>query len=121
MRSPNSARFAVVPILEHFGAVVKPYSSKLLCPFHDDHNESGWYSEQFQYFKCMACGVRGDAVGLLHRQGGLSLKDAYEEAARIAGEPDEPVRGESVGSSLLPGRSGLKRGSSRYGSSRSGA
>jgi DNA primase len=115
----SSARFLIVPVLQgHFGAEIISYSSKLKCPFHDDNHASGWHNDY--YFKCMACDVKGDAVGLLSRQGGLSFADAYARAEELAGSPDESVSEQPLRSGRVPGKPRDYRGHSRLGSTRSG-
>lgn len=110
-----TARFQIEPILEEFGADIPPRSSKLKCPFHDDNHDSGYIPESRQYFKCLACGVQGDAVRLLHDQGGLSWRDAYAAAERLAGKPDESVPEQPVRGGRVPGRTRDYRGHSRMG------
>src|SRR3954467_12847523 len=100
----SSYRFNIEPILEWFGAVIPPHSSKLQCPFHDDGHASGYIPDTRQYFKCLACGVQGDAVRLLPDQGGLDWRDAYTRAEELAGKPDESVPGPSVPGGRVPGR-----------------
>jgi DNA primase len=109
-----TARFLIVPVLEgHFGATVTPYSSKLRCPFHDDKAPSAWHNDY--YFKCLACEVKGDAVGLLNRQGGLSFADAYARATALAGEPDESVPKQPARGGRVSGGTRDYRGHSRFG------
>ena len=107
-------RFLIEPVLEgHFGAEITPHSSKLRCPFHDDDHASGWHNDY--YFKCLACGVRGDAVRLLHDQGEMSWRDAYARAEELAGKPDESVPEQPVRGGRVPGRPRDYRGHSRFG------
>lgn len=47
---------------------------KLVCPFHQDTNPSA--STNGQYFICFACGVKGDAISLLMRQGGMTYSQS---------------------------------------------
>jgi hypothetical protein len=124
-----SARFNIEPILEWFGAVIPPRSSKLKCPFHDDNHDSGYIPESRQYFKCLACGVQGDAVRLLYMfkleesgalvKGDENWRDAYARAKELAGEPDESAPGTPVRGGRVPGRPRDYRGHSRYSKTRS--
>jgi DNA primase len=84
---PSIARFKIALVLEEFGAVVNANTVKICCPFHDDSDPSAVCYEY--YFKCFACGVQGDAVRLLHDQGGLDWRESYAKAAELAGEPEE--------------------------------
>jgi len=116
-----TARFRIEPILEEFGASITPRSSKINCPFHDDQNASGYIPESREYFKCLACGVQGDAVRLLHDQGeGMSWRDAYTRAEGLAGKPDESVPEQPLRRGRVPGGTRDYRGHSRMGTARSG-
>jgi hypothetical protein len=93
-----TARFNIEPILEWFGAESPPRSSKLQCPFHADSHASGYIPESRQYFKCLACGVQGDAVRLLYMfnedcslipEEERDWRGAYSKATELAGEPEE--------------------------------
>lgn len=111
-------RFLIVPVLEgHFGATVLPYSAKLRCPFHDDRHASGWHNDY--YFKCLACEVKGDAVGLLNRQGGLSFAEAYRKAEEFSGKPEEGAPS-PVLRSHMRGSARTLRGRSRFGTGSTG-
>lgn len=114
-----SSRYLIVPILEgHFHAEVPSFSAKMTCPFHADSNPSAWHNDY--YFKCFGCGVQGDAIGLLIRQGGVVGADAYKLAEELAGSPDEPVREQSSPRRGLSGGTRDYRGHSRSGTTRRG-
>jgi CHC2 zinc finger len=100
-------RVPIRGILEHFGFDLT--NSKVRCVFHDDAHASGLWSET--YYTCLACGVRGDAVGLLHDQEGLEWKDAFSRAEELAG---------AVHTDSKKGGSGL-RGGPTLGKGRAGA
>src|SRR3954463_1039189 len=109
----SSYRFNIEPILEWFGAVIPPHSSKLQCPFHDDGHASGYIPDTRQYFKCLACGVQGDAVRLLYDfrledgepvGGGLAGGGVSTSAEDLPATPAEPVPGTAVSSGRVPGR-----------------
>ena len=114
----SSRRFKIAPILEFFGAEVKPNTVKILCPFHEDNTASGWHNDY--YFKCFACGVQGDAVGLLAREGRLEFAEAYQRAEELAGSPDDTVSDTSLSGRRLSGKQRDYRGHSRFGQIRSG-
>lgn len=116
---PSNGRFRIEPILEEFGAFITPRSSKLKCPFHDDENASGYIPESRQYFKCLACGVAGDAVRLLHDQGGLDWRESYRKAEELAGPPEEEASTTPLRSHMR-GSTRTLRGHSRFGSGSTG-
>lgn len=123
-----TARFDIEPILAWFGADCPPRSSKLQCPFHADNHASGYIPESRKYFKCLACGVQGDAVRLLYMynedgseipEGERDWRGAYARAEELAGKPDESVREQPVRRGRVPGGTRDYRGHSRMGSPRS--
>jgi hypothetical protein len=127
-----SARFNIEPVLEWFGAVIPPRSSKLKCPFHDDNHDSGYIPESRQYFKCLACGVQGDAVRLLYTYtvddfGFVSeiseeerdWRGAFARAKELAGAPEEETSTTPL-KSRMRGSTRTLRGHNRFGSGSTG-
>ena len=118
MTNKPETRYLIAPILEEYFEVEVPDRSKMTCPFHADNNPSAWHNDY--YFKCYGCGVQGDAIGLLIRQGEVSDADAYEIAERLAGKPDGAVREQSVPRRGLSGGPRTYTGNRRAGTSRRG-
>ena len=96
-------------VLEHFGAEIPKYGQKLRCPFHDDHTASALYSDDTQWFTCLACGVMGNPVKLLMDREGLQYDEAKRLASQIAGEEYREVPREFVRGMALPRRQGNNR------------
>jgi DNA primase len=54
-----------------------------LCPFHNDHDPSLQIKER--WFRCYACGAKGDAIKFVTLLRGMSFRDALEFLAGHAG------------------------------------
>lgn len=55
----------------------------VLCPFHDDHDPSGWIDTEKQLFGCYACKFRPmDIINLYARLNNLTNVDAIKELAK---------------------------------------
>lgn len=100
--------YPIRPILEHFGFDLKDHPSKVKCVFHDDTHASAIWNDY--HFNCLACGVKGDAVGLLHRQGGLSYAEAYKRVTELCGAPPPKSRRAATG---RPGSATMGKGRGR--------
>ncbi|ALA48163.1 DNA primase [Mycobacterium phage Phlei] len=69
-----------------------------LCPFHGESNPSAAVSYDYQAFRCMACGVKGDAISLIRHEEEVTFAEAKRIAEEIA-----------VGSGIaVPGKSARK-------------
>lgn len=83
----------VRPILAYLGAdLTTERNGKIRCPFHGEDRRPSASVKEF-YFKCFACDAHGDAVRLLHEQGGLDYAEAYSRAEGLTGVGGSP-RGE---------------------------
>ena len=56
----------------------------ICCPYHDDRNPSCSVIEG-GFFRCFACGVKGDVIELVRHVRQLSFIDAIDYLARLAG------------------------------------
>lgn len=56
---------------------------KILCPFHDDHHPSLMLHVGKQFFKCHACGMGGDVIGLVM---GIEKCSFAEAVKKLGGE-----------------------------------
>ena len=90
-----------------------------LCPWHGDTTESAAVSYRHQAFNCLACPVKGDAIGLIMREEGMAYRQAVEVAAGLSpeGVAALPQRTTGVRSGGVPrnprsGRPGYRRGGS---------
>lgn len=64
-------------VAEFYGLKVNRYG-KAACPFHNDRNPSMKVDKRFY---CFGCGEKGDAVDLVSKLFGLTLKDAAMKIA----------------------------------------
>ena len=55
--------------------------SKILCPFHDDHDPSMILNDDRNTFRCFGCGARGDIVEFYRR-----IKEGEKHGAQGSGE-----------------------------------
>lgn len=90
-------------VLIHYGADRVPESRgdgwrAMRCPFHDDSQASASVSDTG--FNCHACGVKGDAIGLIMLQEELS----FTEALKVA---------QTIDSDYTPGQSSRRSGGRR--------
>ncbi len=56
-----------------------------LCPFHSDKNPSFYISEENGFYKCFACGEKGDVITLVQRLDNLSFQETVVQLAKRAG------------------------------------
>jgi len=52
----------------------------MLCPFHSDSEPSASVNTEIGAFKCFACGVTGDAIGLVMDYYNLTYPEAVEKS-----------------------------------------
>jgi DNA primase len=87
---------SIAAVLEHYGADVHRVSETgwrpVKCPFHDDRLASGSVNLSKNGFRCHACGVHGDAIGLVMEREGMGYIDALSFASSVLGAsiPDVP-------------------------------
>lgn len=97
-------KFPVWAALEHAGATDVPRVKGtryewMLCPFHPDSKPSAHVSEFG--FVCFACGVQGDAIKLVRREG-LNYQGAIAILKELTGGADRDSAPEREwGQSLL--------------------
>lgn len=66
-----------------------------LCPFHDDKNPSFNVSPDIGYYRCWACGERGDVFDWVMKTQNLTFREALEQLAKQAGITLKPRVGEA--------------------------
>ncbi len=72
-------RVSVEDLVVHLGGDVQyAYGgwAKVLCPFHDDRRPSAEISPDGDFFRCWACGVKGDVVDLAKVAGKTDTRGA---------------------------------------------
>lgn len=71
-------------VLEHYGADLARVQEhgwrSVRCPFHPDRTASARVNLEKGGFICLACGVHGDAIGLIKDREGLGYLGAVEFA-----------------------------------------
>jgi len=88
-------------VLEHYGADLHRTHGTgwrpIKCPFHDDRMASGSVNLDKGAFRCHACGVKGDAIGLIKTQEGIGYVDALRFAedslGAVVGDISRAARG----------------------------
>lgn len=82
-------KLPIRPVLEHYGALDLPHGRggwvKLRCILHEENNASATFSEEKQAFKCFACDVYEDAVGIIRIKEGLDYTGAVARGEEITG------------------------------------
>ncbi|BBC53853.1 putaive DNA primase [Mycobacterium phage PP] len=64
---------------------------KCCCPFHGDTVASAGVSYSLNGFRCLACGVKGNAVTLIKQQEEVSFAEAERIAAGLSDGCGEPL------------------------------
>lgn len=86
MGNPRFAIDSAITLLTGEAPVRSTGYEKVQCPFHDDSNASASIDWDRERFKCFACGVAGDAIGLI-----MTVREvSYRTAVQIAEEEVEP-------------------------------
>ncbi|MDR2410589.1 MAG: toprim domain-containing protein, partial [Bacteroidales bacterium] len=83
----------IVEIAEKLGLHVEgrqTASTKVLCPFHDDHNPSLQLYRDSNKFHCFVCGAHGDVYDLIKKCKGCDFREAWEWLANQYSFPFEP-------------------------------
>jgi DNA primase catalytic core len=71
----------IIEIAEKLGlhvGVRQTASTKVLCPFHDDHNPSLQLYRDSNKFHCFVCGAHGDIYDLIKKCKGYDFREALE-------------------------------------------
>lgn len=70
----------LIAVMEEDGIDVMEQANhwKCVCPFHDDTNPSLVIFKDTHYYKCYACGEKGDVYDYLWKQRGMGYSRAVE-------------------------------------------
>lgn len=66
--------------------------STIRCKFHNDRHPSARVSLAKNAFWCPACGVKGDAIGVIREREHLEYREACDFAANVLGASHSHVR-----------------------------
>jgi DNA primase len=75
-------------ILSHYG--LKPKNNMLNCPFHEDKTASLQVNLEKQFYKCHACGAKGDQIQWVQDYEKISKHEAIVKCEQLANS-QEPV------------------------------
>jgi len=108
----------IVPILEHYGAVVPTRSgwAKMKCPFHNDSHASAAVHLEDNVFKCHGCQYKGDAYAIIMQKEGVGFREAITIAKGIFDS-----RGEVLPQRTARGRGLSRRAGSHFGTGNQGS
>ena len=70
-------------ILSHYG--LKPKNNMLNCPFHEDKTASLQVNLEKHFYKCHACGAKGDQIQWVQDYEKLSKREAILKCAEMVG------------------------------------
>lgn len=73
----------------HIQKIKKGKTTKYLCPFHDDHEESLSIDKKLNIFNCFTCHTGGNAIRFIMLYEGLDYISAYNKFVDIANLPIE--------------------------------
>jgi DNA primase len=85
-------------ILHHYG--LKPKNKMLNCPFHEDKTASLQVNLEKHFYKCHACGAKGDQIQWVQDYEKISKREAILKCAEMVGSvkmevgivmPQEPI------------------------------
>jgi DNA primase len=69
-------------VLEHY--LLKPNKNNMVkCPFHDDKTASMQVNLEKNFYKCHACGAKGDQIQLVQDYGKLTKHEAFLKCAQM--------------------------------------
>ena len=66
-------------VAEYYGFEINSRTSKILCPFHDDHNKSMHIYSGDRGYYCFACGAHGDVIDFVSHCFNLCFMDACKK------------------------------------------
>lgn len=77
---------------------------KTQCPFHPDENASAAVSFTYDAYKCLGCGISGNAVNLIKTMEGVTYREAVGLAEAVSPRSNNEVSPEPARkpSSKLP-------------------
>jgi DNA primase len=98
MQAPE---LSIATVLTHYGADLTRVSEhgwrSIRCPFTDNHarddkRASGRVNLSLNAYACLACGTKGDAIGIIKQREGTDYPGAIQFAEEILGQCVEGVR-----------------------------
>ena len=78
----------IADVLTHYGGSADVNGvgwHSIKCPFHDDSTASASVNIELNAFKCHACHVHGDAIGVVMQQESMNYREANEWCQQILG------------------------------------
>jgi len=92
----GSPKLSIAAVLIHYGANSLPGGvgwKSMRCPFpeHNDRNASARVNLELGGFRCLACGVSGDAIKIIREREGMSFGQAVVFAREVLGASVETV------------------------------
>jgi DNA primase len=79
---------SLAQILSHYG--LKPKNNMLNCPFHEDKTASLQVNLEKDYYKCHACGAKGDQIQWVQDYEKITKHEAIVKCEQLANS-QEPV------------------------------
>lgn len=85
----DADQLTISAVLDYYGADTHKARSRgwstIRCPFHNDHHPSARVNLTKGAFWCPACGVKGDAIGIVMDRERLDFREANEFAKQVLG------------------------------------
>ncbi len=106
----NAYRSRLAEVISKHGIGLRPSGQWLIgrCPFHEDDRPSLGVQVAKDYWRCFACGKKGDVVSFIQERCGLSFVDALEYLARGSGVAPTEDRFQR-GTTYLPPTNAVRR------------
>ena len=82
------SNLSLAQILQHYG--LKPKNNMLNCPFHEDKTASLQVNLEKHFYKCHACGAKGDQIQWVQDYEKISKHEAIVKCEQLANN-QEPV------------------------------
>ena len=79
---------SLAQILQHYG--LKPKNNMLNCPFHEDKTASLQVNLEKHFYKCHACGAKGDQIQWVQDYEKITKHEAIVKCEQLANS-QEPV------------------------------
>jgi DNA primase len=79
----------IADVLIHYGGNADVHGTgwhSIKCCFHNDTQASASVNIELNAFKCHACHVHGDAIGVVMQQENMNYREANEWAATLLGK-----------------------------------
>ena len=76
-------------ILHHYG--LQPKNNMLNCPFHEDKTASLQVNLEKHYYKCHACGAKGDQIQWVQDYEKISKHEAIVKCKEVLGNSQKAL------------------------------